>query len=93
VQFDADRCDAAPIAPVSPGLSAFPALVVESFVLHSSVQFGAIRNIPDAGRLAPFSAPDGTIVGTFFGCSESGWETKSGSAAGEVDVWWSATWC
>jgi len=30
----------------------------------ASVQSGASRNLPDAGRLAPFSAPLGTIVGT-----------------------------
>ncbi|MGE0607699.1 MAG: hypothetical protein AB7O62_11460 [Pirellulales bacterium] len=34
--------------------------------LPSSVQTDAICTPPDAGRMAPFSAPDGTIVGTIF---------------------------
>jgi len=42
------------------GVTAFPC----SANSLSSVQCGAIRNVLDARRSAPFSAPDGTTVGT-----------------------------
>jgi hypothetical protein len=53
-------------APISSELFASSILVAGRGSALSSVQSGAIRNWPGASRPAPFSAPDGTTVGTFF---------------------------
>jgi hypothetical protein len=68
-QCDAVCCELAREAPDYPALFAFFFAIVAGLSLASSVQSGAIRNSRDASRLAPFSAPLGTIAGTFSGPS------------------------
>ena len=53
-----------------------------------SVQFGAASDSFDEGRLAPFSAPLGTIGGTFLGASVP---VGRSAAASELGVWTEGT--
>jgi hypothetical protein len=60
VHFGATWCKSIPL--VVPGCGVVTRALVPFF--SSSVQFGAIASVSGAGRMAPFSAPLGTTVGT-----------------------------
>ena len=66
---DADWCTLAQEAPFSPGFLVFLVLTSLSSILPLSAHFGAVSSAFDARRMAPYSAPLGTTVGTFLGPS------------------------
>ena len=66
VQIGATWREAVQETPFSTGFFAFLDVVRFALTTPPSVQSGARSSVCDARRMAPFWAPDGTIVGTFF---------------------------